>query len=107
MSRRYRRSFREDRQRGRRLMERVTRRRPRMLREEDENDRDKREIAADLAAIWDTTTGEALDYINALDPYEPGDRRTLAAAISREYEGLSVDDVLEVLADAEEEAMED
>jgi len=65
---------------------------------------DRRSLAGELAGIWDITTGEALEFINAIDPTEPQDRTVLAGVISREYEGLSPVDVLEVLADAEEQA---
>ena len=72
-----------------------------VLKDEEDYDFDKREVGAYLADIWDVTTGEALDLMDALNPTEPQDRRAIAALVAREYEGLSVDDVLEVLAEAE------
>ena len=72
-----------------------------VLKEEEDYDFDKREVGAYLADIWDVTTGEALNLMDALNPTEPQDRRAIAALVAREYEGLSVDDVLEVLAEAE------
>lgn len=65
-------------------------------------DLDKREVGAMLADIWDITTGEALAFMEALDPTEPQDRRAIATVVAREYEGLSPVDVMEVLADAED-----
>lgn len=63
---------------------------------------DRREVAARLAEIWNVTTGEAMRFMNAFDPEEPGDRRDIATLVAREYEGLSPVEVMEVLAEAEE-----
>lgn len=67
----------------------------------NKQDMDMREVAGQVASYWDVTTGEALRFLEALNPDEPEDRRSIATMVSREYEGLSPVDVMETLSEAE------